>query len=382
MPEFMQLMESWDGFNAVSDLHRPEGWDNRVTKLASLITETRLPAYRREYLLREALTTSDFPYLFGDILDRSMLAMYETVPAEWRKYMKRKVNRDFRTARMYATYGGDTILEEVAEKGEYLASSRDELYYEMQLKKFGRQFDISWEALVNDDLGALTDTPQRFAMAAANTEHYRAVLAYCNDIGAHVEGVGGNLYENGVNAGTDPLTIGALEDAVAEMRQFRSLSGMPILNRPRYLVVPPALEFTARQILTSTNKMWLATGDTDAVVGPYPTTNVIANYGLELIVDDFLPYCHEVLNSGLGDTAWYLFADPANIGAVGYGQLAGHERPEICMKASDKVAVGGGLMDPMSGDFATDNVFYRVRLVFNTAKLDWRATWMSTGAGS
>lgn len=381
MPEFMNVITSWDGYRPVSEVKRPEDWSDRVTRLAGLLAERNLPAHQREFLLREALTTSDFPYLFGDILDRSVMGIYQTVEATWKKYMKRRLVKDFRTARMFALTGGDTLLDIVPEKGEYPASDRSELYYEIAVQKFGRQFDISWEALINDDLGALDDTATRFAMAAANTEHYRAVLTYCNDIGAHVEGVGGNLYQVGVNAAVTPLSIGALEDAVAAMRQFRSLSGMPMLNRPKYLVVPPALEFTARQILTSANKMWLATGDTDAVVGPYPTTNVIANYGLELIVDDFLPYCHGVLESGLGDTAWYLFADPANLAAVGYAHLTGHERPEICMKDSDKVNVGGGALGPMGGDFATDNVFWRVRMVFGTAGLDWRGTWMSSGAG-
>ena len=56
--------------------------------------------------------------------------------------------------------------------------------------------------------------------------------------------------------------------------------------------------------------------------------------------------------------------------------MKGHERPEICMKASDKVTIGGGPIGPMSGDFATDNVFYRVRLVFGGTTLDWRATYL------
>lgn len=45
------------------------------------------------------------------------------------------------------------------------------------------------------------------------------------------------------------------------------------------------------------------------------------------------------------------------------------------MKASDKVTIGGGAINPMSGDFATDNVFYRVRHCFGICELDWRATY-------
>ena len=141
------------------------------------------------------------------------------------------------------------------------------------------------------------------------------------------------------------------------------------MNSPRHLVVPPVLEYTARQILTSATKQW-----TEGAVGtpvPYPTSNVISQIGLQLIVDPWLP----ILDADNGATGWYLFANPTDIAAIGYGYLVGHERPEICMKASDKVAVGGGPISPFEGDFATDNVFYRVRLTFGVVKMDWRASF-------
>lgn len=73
---------------------------------------------------------------------------------------------------------------------------------------------------------------------------------------------------------------------------------------------------------------------------------------------------------------WYLFADPSKIAALEGAHLRGHEMPEICMKASDKVSISGTPMSAFSGDFATDDVLYRVRHCFTGAKLDWRATYM------
>ncbi|KKL85622.1 hypothetical protein LCGC14_1952840, partial [marine sediment metagenome] len=126
---------------------------------------------------------------------------------------------------------------------------------------------------------------------------------------------------------------------------------------------------TARQILTSATKH-VATGVASV---PYPTNNVVSQLGLSLIVDKYLP----IVNTGNDQhTQWYLFSDPSDIAAIESAHLSGHERPEIAMKASDKVTVGGGAISPMSGDFATDNVFYRVRLVFGAAPLDWRGTYM------
>jgi len=170
------------------------------------------------------------------------------------------------------------------------------------------------------------------------------------------------------------LTIANLETAFETMQAVTDANGEPIMNRPKYLVVVPALEFTARQILTSTHKSWHYGGDDEAfaTAGPMPTTNVISQVGLQLIVDPYLP----VIDTTSDEEAWYLFAAPNDIAAIEVDHLAGHERPEICMKASDKVNVGGGELGPMTGDFATDNVFYRVRHVFGANALDWRATYM------
>ena len=335
----------------------------------------RLKAHERDYLLREALTTSDFPLMFGDVLDRQLIAAYKAVEPAWKPFTKMSTVKDFRTAYRFRTSGGDQHLDRVGEKGEYLASDRDEHRFPISVLKYGRQFDISWEAMINDDLGALRDTPERFAKAAMRTEHRIMSTLYASDVGAHAEGPAGNLYALGINcniaASADcPLTIANLEHGVQTMNQFTDIGGEPILATPKYLVVCPALEFTARQILTSATKVW-----SDNAAGPaaYPTANVISTIGLQLIVDKYLP----IVNAGNDqDTQWYLFSDPADVAALEAAHLTGHENPEIAMKNSDKVTVGGGPISPFAGDFATDNVFYRVREVFGGAKRDWRGSFM------
>ncbi len=345
----------------------------------SMYQGQRIGPARRAMMIEEALTTSDFPLMFGDVLDRQLLAAYKGVEAAWRPFTKLSTVRDFRDAYRFSTYGGDNLLPDVTEKGEYLASPRSELRYTIAVTKRGRQFDISWESMINDDLGALRDTPERFGRAAERTEHRIITALYASDVGAHVEGAGGNLYAVGINcvaSGTGLLTIANLEIGVQNMNTRTDIGGEPIMATPKYLVVGPALEFTALQILTSANKMWLA-GATTIAGAPdvaVPTRNVIADKGLILIVDKYLP----VVNAGANDqdTQWYLFSDPADIVALEAAHLSGHENPEIAMKNSDKVSVGGGPISPFDGDFATDNVFYRVRHVFGGAKRDWRGTYM------
>jgi hypothetical protein len=383
MPEFMKLMEDWNGYKTIQEVSKPEGYEQKLKECIDLLTNAKgLAPHRHEYLMREALTTSDFPYLFGDVLDRQVLASYKAVDPVWKAFVRMgTVPRIYPQVGGYrfAITGGDQHLDEVAEKGEYLASERTEARYPIYVKKYGRQFDISWEAMINDDLGALKDTPERFARAAVRTEHRLVSGTYVADaIGAGTHATG-SLYDSvtagEINEAALPLTIGNLENTCEAMAAFLDANGEPIMNRAKYLVVGPRLEFTARQILTSATKMWTYGGDDEAPAVARPMSNVISQYGLTLVIDPYIPtYAPNALLS------WFLFADPRDIAAMECDYLVGHERPEICMKASDKVSLGGGSLDPMSGDFATDNVFYRVREVFGCNRLDWRATYAQVSA--
>ena len=154
------------------------------------------------------------------------------------------------------------------------------------------------------------------------------------------------------------------------------VNGEPILARGVHLVVPPALEYTAREILTSSMQMWTQVAAGGAA--PYPMTNVIPQMGLKLHVDPYIPI---IDTSGDQATTWYLFADPSQGAAMEFGYLRGHETPEICMRDSNKVSTAGAPIGPFAGDFATDNIFYRVRQVMGSVQLDPRFAYSQTGTG-
>lgn len=369
MADFMTLMESWDGFTPASATGVS---DEAVAKLVDLIAnKQRLPAHRYDYLMREVITTSDFPNLFGVAIDRQMLALYRNAQADWKSWFKVSTLPNFNTHRRHKVQGNDNFLPEVVEKGEYLVSPMSDAYYSIALKKYGRQFDISWEALINDSMGAFSNIPERFARAVSNSLARSAALTYSSAtgpnaglFGAPITDVDGQLV---TNLGVLPLTIGNLETTLQLMSLQTDVTGNPILVRGVHLVVPPQLEFTARQILTSATKMW--TESAGGAATPYPMSNVVSQYGLQLHVDPWLPI---VDATGTDDSTWYVFADPADGAAVEFATLRGYEDPEICMKASDKVTVGGGALSPFSGDFATDNILYRVRMVYGFDQMDPR----------
>jgi len=368
MAEFMKLMEDWSGYKPVGNRFS----EAAVSGALELLTNAkRLPSHRHQYMLQEAITTTDFPDLFGFILERDILARYKAVVPDWRSYTAVGRLPNFNQAELHKVQGQDTRLERVVEKGEYLVAPMTDYHYHRRVYKYGRQFDISWEALVNDALGAMSDIAQRFADAAIRTEALAATGLYASAAGPNVLlfGVPITDVDGGLvtNQGVLPLTIANLEATMALMARQVDINGEAISVRGVHLVVPPDLEYTARAILTSSMQMWTQVAAGGAL--PYPMTNVIPQMGLQLHVDPLLPV---VDATATDDTTWYLFGDPGQGKAMQMDFLAGYESPEICMKASDKVTTAGGLLSPFSGDFATDNVFYRVRHILGGTQLDPR----------
>lgn len=371
MPEFLQLMEGWERFVPV----RSQRIDERaVARAVDLLeNEANHPAHLHEYLLKEAITRADFPYLMGVILDREILAKYRAWTAPWRDWCKVSTVKDFNTVYRHKVYGQAGILPEVAEKAEYKPRKPGEARYEGKVLKYGEQFDISWEAQINDFLQAFQDVPEQMAKSAVMTENYLTTGRYAMATGPHTSLYGATITDvDGqaiTNLGALNLTIANLETTVNLLATQTDPNGNPIINRALYLLVPPALELTGRAILTSALMAYAATA---AAATPLATTNVIAQYGLQLRVDPFLPIIDTSVNR---NRTWYLFADPSVAAAVEVLFLRGHESPEICMKSSDKVSSGGGNMSPFSGDFSTDNVMYRIRHCMGGIRLDPRHTY-------
>ena len=375
--EFMKVMEDWSGYRSV----RPKMNEAALAKTIELIiNKERLSPHQHAAKMEEAITTSDFPYLFGQVIDRQLLANYrapEDPLYQWKDYVKIGSVGDFRTVSKEKVVGKDPLLPEVSEKGEYLAYKPTNCRYEYAVKKRGKQFDISYESIVNDALGAFNDMPSEMGNAAKDTEAHFATSLIASATAPNVLLYGDTIADCGqdiTNLGSLPLTIANLETTIGLMKaQVAPVTGKPLRIRPKYLVVPPPLELTARAILTSTFKQWTEVGAGGGV--PMPTANILPQTGLQLRVNDWLPY----IDTTAGDSTWYLFAEPSRGAAVEVGYMRGEETPEVVMKASDKVSIGGGVSSQFSGDFATDNIFYRVRDIVGGTQMDPRMTYAQVG---
>lgn len=141
-----------------------------LAEAASFIAEV-VDGRRPVYHLREAMSRSDFPLLFGDILDRTMLAAYREWPGIWPQIAARKTAPDFRTLQRFYTDGGDEGVTAVPELTEYPETSMSEGRYQVSIAKYGKRIGFSWETLINDDLDFIRSAPQALARGARRSEH-------------------------------------------------------------------------------------------------------------------------------------------------------------------------------------------------------------------
>ena len=343
---------------------------------AARIYSRAITGSRRDFLnFSEAMTTSDFPLLFGDILDRQMLANYKETPSVYRNYCKISTVADFRTVKRFTTSGAEGILAAVEEQAEYPESELDEAKFQYAVKKYGRAIPISWETMINDDLDALKDVPARFGRAARRSEQKFAT-------GLHVgtSGPDATLYSTAnknIVTSNPVLSIAGLQTAMTIIAAQVDTGGDPIFIDAIHLVVPPALEITAKNILNATQLVLNTAGAT--TTQELRVNNWMQNR-VKLSVDPYIPI---VASSSNTNTSWYLFADP-NDGrpALEVGFLRGHTTPEIRIKSPNSMMVGGGNVNAMDGDFDTDSIRYRIRHVFGGVTLDPKMTVASNGSGS
>ena len=348
---------------------------NKLTEAVDFVTEVARGKRPMSHL-KEAMTTSDFPYLFGDILDRQLLAGYKEYPTNYQQFARIGTVPDFRTVNRFAVDGGEGTLDEVEEKENYKYGSLSESRYQYAVKKYGRKFDFSFEAMINDDLDAFSSMPERLGKSARRTEE-----KFATNLFVGTSGPDGTFFASGnsnIVTSNPTLSVAALQTAMQILAAQVDEDGEPIVVTAVTLAVPPALEITALNILNAIHIEALTSG------GGTSAQTIRANNWMKnrvkLVV---LPYHPIIATSANGDTSWYLFANPKESRpALEVGFLKGYTEPQVFMKASNTVSIGGGSVNPFDGDFDSDDIEYKVRHIIGGVLLDPKAAVASNGSGS
>ncbi len=286
-------------------------------------------------------TSSDFPILLGGTVNRSLRAAYELAPQTWRPLGRATTVPDFRAVTR-AALGDVAALEKIQESGEYKYGTLSEDGAPIKVAKFGKIIAITWEAIVNDDLGAFTRVPQALGAAAAQTESdvvWALLLGNPNftDSTALFHADHGNLA--GAAGAINTTTLGA---ARAAMRKQKSKAGHFLNLAPEYLVVGPDKELEAFQF---TSSQYVPAKNADI--------NDVRNTALTVIVD-----------ARITGNQWYLYAAPGVVDTFEYAYLEGEP----------------GVFTETREGFEVDGLEIKARLVFGAAWIDYRGAYKNAGA--
>ena len=295
---------------------RPNGDVIRSTDVAGLAARTlemrgehvSISDSRDRIIQRAMHTTSDFSALLGSAVGRVLHAIYGEIQAPLKTVANLSNLPDFR-ARSVVRLGGAPSLERVNEHGEFTYGTLGDAENGWRLTTYGRILSLTRQALVNDDLQGFATMLRKFAQAAARREadELVAILLTPNLVD------GSALFHADRSSLIDKkLTLAGLGGAVKALRLQKEEDGGLILQEPATLVVPVALEMTARQLVAS-----FAAN----------TADTVQPYSLGVVVEPRL--------DAASPAAWYLVA--GNQSALEYGYLDGAQGVQITQREGFKI---------------------------------------------
>ena len=290
---------------------RPNGDVIRSTNIAGLAARTLEMRGERvsasdsgDRIIQRAMHgTADFSSLLGSAVGRVLHSIYEEIQAPLKAVASLSNLPDFR-ARSVVRLGGAPSLEPVSEHGEFTYGTLNDTENGWRLTTYGRILALSRQAMVNDDLQGFATLLRKFAQAAARREadELAAILLAPNLVD------GSALFHADRSSLVDKkLTLAGLGVAVEALRLQKEEDGGLILQEPANLVVPVALEMTARQLVA----LFVAN-----------TADTVQPYRLGVVVEPRLDVASK--------SAWYLVA--GNQSALEYGYLDGTQGVQITQR--------------------------------------------------
>jgi hypothetical protein len=243
-----------------------------------------------------------------------------------------------------------------------------------RIARYARKFVATEEDIIDDRLGAIMRMPYEMGMAA---RRLRPDLVYALLLANAKLADNGALFNNtavataGGHANLTTAALGAIgiKAAIEAMGKYRMPDGTTLNIRPKFLIVPSALQWTSKELLTSTAQAYTAAAAA-ATPSLYYPINIIAGENLSLRVDDRIGAAGVVdpttnkARTGL-DTNWFLSAGGSRTVRVAY-RRGTNRQPVMRSFVLDKGQWGVG---------------WDINLDIGAKALDYRGLHKSAGTG-
>lgn len=291
-------------------------------------------------------TTSDFANVLSNVMGKAALQGWSEAQETFDKWTRAGTLTDFKATKRVGA-GLFDVLPKVKEGAEYSYGTVGDRGENIALATYGKILRISRQSIINDDLSILGDMPRKMGRAAKRTIG-DLVYAILTGNPTLSDGVAlfHSTHNNLAGAAAAPTVTSLATARAGMMTQKEKADGAALNIRPRYMLVPAALEVTAQQLLMST---------VDPTSGKGHAMNPVANMA-ELIADARLDTASA--------TAWYLAADPQAFDTIEVAYLDGVQEPYI----EEQTA------------WTSDGVEIKVRMDAGVAPLDFRTLYKNAGA--
>ena len=291
-------------------------------------------------MVGRSLTTSDFPLILANVANKFLFDGFESANETWREWCATGSVSDFKTHHLVRPSEMDD-LDEVPESAEYKYGKRTEAEEQYKIATYGKLLSISRQALINDDLSALQDTPRAHGEAAARKigDLPYAVLSANAAMG---DGVA-LFHDTHANQDTHAVVaVGALNDGFTKMALQKDLQNKRRLNiRPQFYIGPVATMGTVEQFF-----------QTNYIGGEANQPNLVNIYGGGVLKRVYEPRIDDD-NAEL----WYLAGPRGKTITVFF--LNGVQTPYLETRQGWNV----------------DGVEYKVRIDAGAKAVDWRALY-------
>lgn len=315
--------------------------------------------------LEESISTSDAIFNYAALVNANVVPDFDRPERTWSSIAGTRVVQDFKAPTLYSlvpefnagVLGSGTpahVLPVVPEGAAYpYATLEGEVYQLGGIRKRGVKVSFTFEAWINDSIGALQAIPDAFRRVAEDTEEYEVYSTLVSGVGANQQLDGGTVPTGGTVAPNAPLSRDALIRAIYELSQ-REINGRKVKVGGTFnLIVPAGQAVYANFILNQT----LGQMNTNPASGTPEYVYSINGYnplaGITVIESEYVT-----------GTAWYLVPTVGTTGGrpvLELLRLAGHELPELRVHNATGTYVGGGAVSPFEGSFDNDAADFRIR---------------------
>ena len=261
--------------------------------------------------------TAAFPAIVDSAVKKNIVTAYSQVPTTFDRWTSKGSVNDFKTTPDHSyLIGGAGDFLKVPENGEIKADRPStEMLPQRKIDTYGRQFSMSRQAFINDDIGFLTEVPGLYARSAKKTIN-KAVYKILVSNSKIYDNT--NLFTTGhknlITSGT-AVTAAAIQAAILQMQKQTDPFGDAIIITPAFLVVPVGYGFTVATILGSPT---INTEENTQSINP------LYKYPVQVVEDPTI----NVL-AGSGAVPWFLVADKGSCKSIQVDYLLGQETPTI-----------------------------------------------------